>query len=932
MKPERWQLIKGLLEAALDREPADRPAFLDEACQGDTSLRQQVNSFIISHEQASGFIEEPAFEVMAESLENNQAEVVGRTLGHYKILETIGRGGMGEVYRARDTRLGRDVAIKVLPRAFSTDADRLRRFEQEARAASALNHPHILVIHDVGTENGSPYMVTELLQGETLRQRLDTTAIPVRKAIDYSLQIARGLAAAHDRGIIHRDLKPQNLFITRDGQLKILDFGLAKLIQPAIPLQTEAPTMLAGADTASGMVMGTAAYMSPEQVRGQAADHRSDIFSFGAVLYEMLRGKPAFRGDSPIETMNAILKEEPAELSEANRTIPAGLERVVSHCLEKDPNERFQSARDMAFDLEAISSPSSANAAAAALATAPTKLRRLLPLFMGLVLFTALGFAAFYAGRRAARTSAPSFQRLTYRRGFIRAARFAPDGRTIIYGADWDGNHLQLFSMSPESPESRPLGLSDTDLLAVSSSGEMAVSLGHHVVQPFIYSGTLARMPLAGAAPREILEDVQCADWSPDGVSLAIVRDVGGTNRLEFPVGNVLYETTGWIGDLRVSPKGDRVGFLDHTIRRDDGGSIAVVDRTGIKKTLSTGWRSERGLAWSPAGDEIWFTATKAGGNRALYGVTLAGQERLITQVAGALTLNDVSRDGRVLVTHDYERLSINYLPPGGTKERDLSWLDWSVARDLSDDGQTLLIGETGGGGGATYACYLRKTDGSPAVRLGDGSPLALSPDGKWVIASIPRNSLRELTLLPTGAGEAKPMTSGVVPQAAARWLPGGQRFLFAGSEPGHGVRFYVQDLAGGAPRAITPDGVSTFGVTTSPDGKFFTTMAPDKRIWIYPVDRGEPRQVLGLSAGDEPLGWAADGHSLYVYRRGELPARIYRLDLSTERKELWREVMPSDPAGIEFLTAPKITPDGKSYAYSYYRNLSDLYLIEGLK
>src|SRR2546423_12665691 len=213
MKPERWQQIKPVLQSALKRQPGERPAFLAAACAGDESLRKEVESLIISHEQAGGFIEEPAFEVMAESLENNQAEVVGQTLGHYKILEQIGKGGMGEVYRARDTRLGRDVAIKVLPVAFSTDADRLRRFEQEARAASALNHPNILVIHDIGTENGSPYMVTELLQGETLRQRLDMTTIPLRKAIDYALQIARGLAAAHDRGIIHRDLKPQNLFI-----------------------------------------------------------------------------------------------------------------------------------------------------------------------------------------------------------------------------------------------------------------------------------------------------------------------------------------------------------------------------------------------------------------------------------------------------------------------------------------------------------------------------------------------------------------------------------------------------------------------------------------------------------------------------------------------------------------------------------------------
>src|SRR5438128_1633090 len=662
MKPEHWQRIKTLLQSALEREPGERPAFLAAACAGDESVRKEVESFIISHEPAGGFIEEPAFEVMAESLENNQAEVVGRTLGHYKILESIGKGGMGEVYRARDTRLGRDVAIKVLPPAFSTDADRLRRFEQEARAASALNHPNILVIHDVGTENGSPYMVTELLQGETLRQRLDTTTIPPRKAIDYALQIARGLAAAHDRGIIHRDLKPQNLFITRDGQLKILDFGLAKLIQPAIPLQAEAPTMLAGAHTASGMVMGTAAYMSPEQVRGQAADHRSDIFSFGAVLYEMLTGQRAFRGESPIETMNAILKEEPAELLEANRNVPAGLERVVSHCLEKNPNERFQSTRDLVFDLEALAGLSGQSASAAlAIPSGRSSLRRRMSVFLGILVLAAVALAAFYEGQRTAETSPASFQRLTFRRGFIQAARFAPDSRMIIYSAGWDGQPIQLFSMQPESPESRPLGFPDADLFSISPSGEIAVSVRHHAIGTWLRSGTLARMPLSGAAPREILEDVQWADWAPDGTSLAVVRDVAGRNRLEFPLGNVLYETAGWISHPRIAPKGDLIAFLHHPARSDDGGSVAVVDLNGKLKILASGYGTEKGLAWSVNGDEVWFTGGSR--ERGLNAVTLAGKVRLVMRGTGGMTLNDLSRDGRVLITRDDERLHINCFP-----------------------------------------------------------------------------------------------------------------------------------------------------------------------------------------------------------------------------------------------------------------------------
>src|SRR5216683_5959888 len=261
-------------------------------------------------------------------------------VGPYEIVMPIGAGGMGEVYRARDTRLGRDVALKVLPAAFAGNADRLRRFEHEARAASLLNHPSILSIYDVGTHDGSPYVVSELLEGETLRERIGGTAQPQRKAIDYALQVAHGLAAAHEKGIVHRDLKPDNIFITKDGRVKILDFGVAKLTQAeGSQSQTDIPTRRV--DTDPGVVMGTVGYMSPEQVRGQKVDHRSDIFSFGAILYEMLSGRRAFHGESAAETMSAILKEDPPDLSETNQSISPALERVVRHCLEKNPGERF---------------------------------------------------------------------------------------------------------------------------------------------------------------------------------------------------------------------------------------------------------------------------------------------------------------------------------------------------------------------------------------------------------------------------------------------------------------------------------------------------------------------------------------------------------------------------------------------------------------
>ncbi len=325
----------------------------------------------------------------------------GTRLGPYEILSAIGAGGMGEVYRARDTRLQRDVAIKVLAPEFSADADRLRRFEQEARAASALNHPNIMSIFDVGEDAHQPYVVSELLEGETLRVRISSSALPMRKAVDYALQIARGLGAAHEMGIVHRDLKPENLFVTKDGRVKILDFGLAKLAAPKVGRSggTNDPTV--PVQTESGTVLGTVGYMSPEQVRGQQADHRSDIFSFGSILYEMLTGRRAFHGDSGVETMSAILKEEPALLASGSPSLPPGIERVVRHCLEKSREERFQSASDLAFALESLSSISTASGVARALPVgAPARLRRLAAAAAALAVVAAAAY--FWAAGRSA--------------------------------------------------------------------------------------------------------------------------------------------------------------------------------------------------------------------------------------------------------------------------------------------------------------------------------------------------------------------------------------------------------------------------------------------------------------------------------------------------------------------------------------------------
>jgi serine/threonine protein kinase/Tol biopolymer transport system component len=849
----------------------------------------------------------------------------GTKLGPYAIVAPLGAGGMGEVYRARDERLKRDVAVKVLPASFSDDADRLRRFEQEAQAAGGLNHPNITAVYDIGAHGGAPYIVTELLEGETLRARLSGGALAARKAIDYAMQIAKGLAAAHEKGIVHRDLKPENVFLTKDGRVKILDFGLAKLTQTEDKgPQTNLPTA-----TEPGVVMGTLGYMSPEQVKGRPADARSDIFSFGAILYEMLSGLRAFHRDSAAETMSAILREEPVDLSATNRSVQPGLERIVRHCLEKNPEERFFSARDLAFDLEALSGLSGPTTAPAALPGGRS--RPSWALFSSAVAATALvvGTWGFLSAKKAGDRPPPSFRQLTFRRGQILSARFAPDGQTVMYSAAWDGKPMEIFVGRPESPESRAFGLQSAEVLAISKSGEMAVSLNRFTAGAFRRTGTLAQLSVAGGAPREVLKEIEWADWAPDGKSLAIVRAVPGKLRLEYPAGKVLYETSGWVSHPRVSPDGDRVAFIDHPTPGDDGGSIVSVDRSGRTSKLSEPFASAQGLAWSPGGD-VWFTATEVGSNRALYSTTRSARVRLRVRIPGSLTLQDVSHDGRVLVARDTLRNEVVALAPGETKERDLTWLDWSLPAAISPDGRRLLFSESGEGGGAGYSVYIRKTDGSPAVRLGEGNAQDLSPDGEWALAIVHSASDPQLVAFPTGAGEPKIFAKEGLSVYGASWLPDGKSVVLTASEPGHGPRLYLRGFEGGKPRALTPEGYIGDGVV-APDGKWMVVTGPDRRRYLYPISGGEPAAIPGLDREDSVDQRSVDGRSLYVHRRGEVPVKIYRLDLATGQKQLWRTLMPADAAGVAGIS-PGPTPSGDAYVYNYVRTLSDLYLVEGLK
>jgi Tol biopolymer transport system component len=857
----------------------------------------------------------------------------GTRLGPSEILAPIGAGGLGEVYKARDERLKGDVAVKVLPASYSQDAERLRRFEHEAQAAGGLNHPNITAVYDLGSHEGAPYIVTELLEGETLRARLAGGAIPVRKAIDYAIQTARGLAAAHEKGIVHRDLKPENLFVTNDGRVKILDFGLAKLTQPEGPAAGHTNLPTAPANTEPGVVMGTLGYMSPEQVKGKPTDQRSDLFSFGAILYEMLSGSRAFHRDSAAETMSAILREEPPDLSTTNKSVQPGLERIVRHCLEKNPEERFYSARDVAFDLEALSGLSGATAPTTA--AGPSGRRRLLPAAAGAAILAALVCLplGFLAGKGRGASKPPRFRQLSFRRGTVWTARFGSDGRTVLYSASWDANPTEVFVGSPDSPESRPLGFTGADVLAVASSGDVAISLKSFVSGEFTRTGTLARASATGGgAPREILENVEAADWAPNSQDFAVVRDdAGGGTRLEYPIGKTIHETRGWIGNPRVGP-GSRVAFIEHPGVGDDGGFPAVIDVGGKMTALTPAFGSCQGLAWSPDGQEIWFTAAEVG-NRSLYAVSLSGKLRSLVMVTGSLTLQDVSKDGRALLIDESRRLGFSALAPGAKKERDLSWLDWSRPVGFSRDGKTALFYESGEGGGPGYSTYVRATDGSPAVRLGQGQALGISPDGAWAASLLHKLTDPHILLYPTGAGQPKPLNvSGLRLRPSFRFMPDGRHVLIGGAEEGKGDRIYFLDLEGGRPRPVTPENYRALGPITS-DGRRFVTRDPNGAPYIWPIEGGEQVAIKGFEAGTVAIGWTADERALYVAQtRGGLGSRIDRLDPSTGRRELWKEIVPADPTGIVRISSVIVSPDGSFYGYAYSRVLSNLFLVEGLK
>jgi serine/threonine protein kinase len=867
-------------------------------------------------------------------------------LGPYKVTGLLGAGGMGVVYRARDDRMGRDVAIKVLDPKVAEQSARVSRFEQEARAAGALNHPNLLSVYDVGAEGSQPYLVTELLEGKTLQETLSSGKLSLTKALDYAVQIARGIDAAHSESIVHRDLKPANIFITTRGHVKILDFGIAKLIRDG---ELSDETLPVG--TAEGTILGTSGYMSPEQVQGKAADRRSDIFSFGVVFHEMLAGEQPFRGVSAIETAYATVREDPPSISELVPKAPLQLSRIVSRCLEKDPEQRFQTAGDLAFHLETITDLSAPEQVAVS-----RKIRSKWPYALAAAVVLALIAYILVtsthsstpvnqvASEDAPAVVAPSiakYDRITFRRGTISAARFAADGKAVYYTASWGQEPMQLYRTESERAGSLVLGHPGNALLDISASGQLALARTDDKHRGFAHPGTLAVVPLGGGGLRELKEKVIAADFAPGSEQLAVVSMTEqGTNLLEYPQGTVLWESPGWISHPRISPNGDSVAFLDHGSPLDDRGTVAIVDRKGEKSTLSSEYGSLQGLAWGPGGSEIWFTAAESGTTRALRAVDLSGVERLIVETPGMLTLQDIASDGRVLLTRDDARTLVHAKLAGKESIEDVSWFDWSLLVDISRDGKSVYFIEAGEAAGASYELFVRGGADEAAVRLATDIhlPVRASLDGAWLIASRALNS-NVIKLVPTGAGSERDIK---IEDAKVlqnwEWLPGSKQVLVNGiatdaaedSPGGKPLSLWRVDISSGdSQRLDWAAGLMMPRNAVRADGAVLLGSPNVRGGFVYSTE-GEKLQKLDPPSGKYKfIGWL-DDRDLLLRDRDRTRIRLFRYNLTSKKMTPHKDLVPAFTAGEFALN--QVLVEGESYAYSFMSTLSELYIARDLK
>jgi serine/threonine protein kinase len=854
---------------------------------------------------------------MSELLERLTAALPDR----YRIERELGAGGMATVYLAEDLKHNRKVAVKVLKPELAV-AIGAERFLAEIKTTANLQHPHILALHDSGEVNGTVFYVMPYVEGESLRDRLDREKqLPVDDAIRIAGEVADALQYAHERGVIHRDIKPENILLQR-GHAVVADFGIALAAS-----KTGGSRM-----TETGMSLGTPTYMSPEQAMGaREVDSRTDIYSLGCVLYEMLAGEAPFVGPTAQSIVAKVITESPKSLTAQRHTVPPHIDTTVQRALEKLAADRFASAAAFAESLRDTGASLRTSDHRHTHASAGSRPASNKALMWGLAVIGAVAMivAGYMFGRRStasSSTSGVSMVQKTYRTQKIFSARYTSSGEMVFSAAE-AGNSPTIFSLTSAYPQARAVSDTGTQLLSVSSKDEMAVLVRAVYNHHRLFTGTLARMPVSGGTPRELLTSVHDADWSPDGSQLAVVHEVNGKDRLEYPIGTVLYETVGYLSDLRMSADGQRIAVTEHPEKGDDRGVVAIVDLQRNHKVLTPQYLSLEGLAWTPKDNSLVYGASIGGGILTAYEVTVGGEVHPGTPGVGNAIIQDIASDGSRLIMRDDYFKRIWVKRAADRVPQDASWLDISFFPILSGDGSLMVFGDGSDVAGEHYATMLRRTDGSPAVRLGEGADLGISRDKQWVISALPTAPV-ELMLYPTGAGSARRLDRGEFLAISTAAFAGTSDIVVCGSEPGHSSRCYVRPLSNGTFKPFTPEGVS--GAAVSDDGQFIVAMTGEG-YKQFAVRAGTAQSVPGITPDDQVIRYSPDGKSLWIRRKNSQPVRVEQLDIQTGARKILLPDFGPRRAGVLLVSEVTLADDPRNYAYMERESISYLFEMKGM-